>query len=221
MSYRKGCYKLKLKEATEEESQNITEKEQLQEFEFMRKELLDKLEYTRMLYQEQYDRIDKRLENRNSKMWGSIALFMVVAMVDIIFTIIISAPGGAILGLAWEIWAAAVFLFIAIIKTGKDMLKNIFAYLIHTEKSFLKKYILKYDIFTIKAEARYCSDKLSEVSRFINELKELKPDMPYKIYSECEYVRRYADEDVYELFYIYRPILIIIGAIFSVVFFFI
>ncbi len=212
---------MKIKEAAEEENRSISGKEQLEEFEFLRKELLDKLEHTKMMYQEQYDKIDKRIENRCSKMWGSIALFIVVAMIDIIFAIMISAPGGYILSLSWEIWAAAVFLFIGVIKAGKDMLKNIFAYLIHIEKPFLKKYIIKYDIFTIKAEKRYCSDKLSEVLRLMKQLKELKPDMPYKIYSECEYIRRYADEDVYELFYVYRPILIVIAVFFAIVFFFI
>lgn len=210
---------MKLKEAAEEENQSMTEKEQLDDFEYLRKELLDKLEFTRMMYQEQYDKIDKRLENRRSKMWGSAALFIVVVMVDIIFTIILSASEGYILSMAWETWAAAFLLFIAIIKTGKDMLKNIFAYLIHTEKPFLKKYIIKYNIFTIQAEARYCSSKLSEVSGLIGQLKEPGAELSYKKFSECEYVGRYADEDVYELFYLYRPILIVIAVIFSVVFF--
>lgn len=208
---------MKLKAAAWENSMELTAEEKAAETEFLRKELYDKLKHVSMMYQEQYDSIEKRLQNRSSKMWVSIAVFLVVFAVDTLFSIILSTKGGEILSLAWETWMAAAFLFMAVIKTCKDMISNIFYILVHTEKKFLKKYIQKYEIFTMKAESEYCKDKLKEVMELTDKLKNSKDDIAYGTFSECEYIRKYADEDVYDFFYAYRTVIIIfVVAIFLV-----
>lgn len=208
---------MKLKVADEGNNTELTAEEKIAETEFLRKELYDKLKHVSMMYQEQYDGIEKRLQNRSSKMWVSIATFLVVMAVDTLFSIILSTSGGEILAMAWETWLAAVFLFMAVIKTCKDMISNIFYILVHTEKKFLKKYIQKYEIFTMKAEAEYCRDKLKEVIKLMEELNSSKDDIQYGTFSECEYIRKYADEDIYDFFYAYRTVIIIfVVAIFLV-----
>lgn len=208
---------MKLKAADEGNSTELTAEEKTAGTELLRKELYDKLKHISMMYQEQYDSIEKRLRNRSSKMWLSIAVFIVVMAVDTLFSIILSTSGGKILSFAWETWAAAVFLFMAVIKTCKNMISNIFYILVHTEKKFLKKYIQKYEIFTMKAESEYCKDKLKEVMELIDKLKSSKDDISYDTFSECEYIRKYADEDVYDFFYAYRTVIIIfVVAIFLV-----
>ncbi len=189
--------------------------EREREFEAVRHELLDKLGYIGMLYQEQFDGIAKRMEKCKSDMWAGIAVFLVVSGFDGIYTIMICSPGGEILSLAVEIWLAAAFLFIALIKTGRDMCVAAFSYWVQSEQRFALRYIKKYGIFTLSEERRYCAWRLAEVERLSEELRGLSADMPYRKYAEYEYVERRADTDVMDWFYYHRSL--VVGIVAAVV----
>lgn len=208
---------MKLKVEVEEQcSLDDARQEREKEFESVRHELLDKLGYIGMLYQEQFDGIAKRMEKCKSDMWVGIAVFLVVSGLDGIYTIMVCSPGGEILSLAVEIWLAAAFLFIALIKTGRDMCVAVFSYWVQSEQRFVRRYIKKYGIFTLSEERRYCAWRLVEVERLLEELHCLSADMSYRKYAEYEYVERRADTDVMDWFYYHRPL--VIGIVATVVF---
>lgn len=203
---------MKLKHESENEVPSAdTQAEQQRLHESVQTELMDKLDYIGMLYQEQYAGIDKRLEKCKSDMWGAIALFLVIAVIDGILGIMISSPGGSILALATEIWMAAIVLLIALVKTARDMWVAVFSYCVQVEMPFTARYIRKYNIFTLKEEGRYCSRKTEEVALLKKKLQSMEPGMPYTEYMEYEYVEKRADTDVLDWFYNHRVLVIVIA----------
>ncbi|MDE6026181.1 MAG: hypothetical protein K2G45_12115 [Lachnospiraceae bacterium] len=193
---------MKLKNEVENEvSLTETKEEQQRQHEAVKTELMDKLDYIGLLYREQHDGIDKRLEKCKSDMYWAIFLFLGVAVVDGFLAILLSAPGGSILGMAWEIWVAVVVLFIALIKTGKNMGAAIFTYWVQHEKRFMIRYIQKYNIFTIQEEKRYCSRKMKEVAELKKKLNDMEPGMKYTEFMDYEYIEKRADADVLDGFY--------------------
>ncbi len=192
---------MKLKNELENEtSMGDTEEEQRQH-EALKAELMEKLDYISMLYQRQYDGIDKRIKKYKSDMYNAVLLFVIVATVDGILSAMLASPGGGILGMSIEIWVAAISLFIALIKTGKGMISAIFTYNVQIEKKSLLQYIRKYDIFTIEEERRYCCRKLDEVTDLKKKLKDLEQGMKYTEYADYEYIEKRADADVLDGFY--------------------
>lgn len=180
------------------ESEMIPEQDRKNEFEFRRTELLSNLSFIEMMYKEQADGIEKRIENRKSDMFAKLSLFVVVFVVDTILGLMLMSPGGSILGLATEVWLSVIYLFIALIKTGYSAFKSVWCYMVHTEQKICSNYIKEHNVFTLQAERRYCVGQKLKVHEMYVELQKLSFDMPYKKYEEVSYIEKRADGDIFD-----------------------
>ncbi len=180
------------------ESEMIPEQDRKNEFEFRRTELLSNLSFIEMMYKEQADGIEKRIENRKSDMFAKLSLFAVVFVVDTMLGLMLMSPGGSILGLATEVWLSVIYLFIALIKTGYSAFKSVWCYMVHTEQKICSNYIKEHNVFTLQAERRYCVVQKLKVHEMYEELQKLSFDMPYKKYEEVSYIEKRADGDIFD-----------------------
>lgn len=204
---------MKLKAYEENDiEEEISEDDKKSEFEVIRKELVSRLEFVGMMYERQAESIPKRIGKRKSDMYTRIAIFIAVVLADTFITILLNAPGGAVLGFAIEVWIAVIYLFVAIIKTGYDAIIAIFTYMVHSEKKSCMNYINNHDIFTLKAEQRYCAEQEKKVRDLLYELKKADCDMSYEKYQEIEYVEKRADWNVCDGYGL-KDVLIIVGFI--------
>lgn len=202
-----------LHEASKHENDDVTSQA---EFEMLKGDIIARLEFILSEYRCQYDGIAIRTGKRKSEMLVSIVTFVSVFLLDGVLTIMIHMPEGSILALAWEIWAACVILFIALCKTAKNMILNIFSYCVHTERRGFMRYIRKYEIFTLEEEKRYCADKITELEQMIQEMHELESGKPDSKYMEYEYVEKRSDVHVLDFFDNNRALLII-GMIIAII----
>jgi hypothetical protein len=130
-----GSYKMRLKEQSTIEK----EEENNSYVEAIKKEIQGRAMFAEMLYRKQEEGIAKRIEKCKFNMQTNIAVFFVV----MIMTLFLIFCGGSLL-----VWIIVIYLFIALLKTGKEMLVATFNYMIHTEKPIMLKYIRKHEIYT-------------------------------------------------------------------------
>lgn len=159
-------------------------------------ELLAALRFVREQYQSQIEGIPVRLAHKRTRVINSIiivsimigVLVLLVIMYDKISYITRVPPlVGLVLGIpAWP------FTFVMIVQG----IANVRAYCVHLEKSFCMDYIERKKIFTLPEEKRYCTRKIIETDRLIQELSELPEGESYKKFAEWKYEERRADEKV-------------------------
>lgn len=188
--------KLRIKDIPEEII--VSDEERRAEFETIRTELLENIEFVEMMYSDQADGIKTRIEKRKSEMYASLTLFIVVLMVDILLIAMLNSAGGGVLILATEMWLSLIYVFMALIKTGIGACKAIHIYLVHTERKICRGYIERHNVFTLLDEERFCVRKKLETREMYNELKKLDFDMPYDKYRDIEYIEKRADGNIYD-----------------------
>lgn len=174
--------------------------------EAIKKEIQGRAMFAEMLYRKQEEGIAKRIEKCKFNMQTNIAVFFVV----MIMTLFLIFCGGSLL-----VWIIVIYLFIALLKTGKEMLVATFNYMIHTEKPIMLKYIRKQDICTLLEERRYCGGKQIELEKMMRCIKNLTTIEELNPYRDVEYVEKRADTDVTNSLYNWK--IIVLGCVIAVI----
>lgn len=184
-----------------------------------KKELSDKLGLILEEYQDQKKGVDAKMKKLHSDKYVAIVTFLVVFLFDAFFTFLLKQPGGSFLAFAWETWVACVALFVAMWKSGINMLKKIAEYHIHNETGFLKKYRIKNGIFTLKDEGRYCDTKVKETQKLLDEVTALTKEDSYDSYYEIKYMEKRADIQVFGVFDDYAVLwYVLMAVVFLIIF---
>lgn len=203
--------------ASEEEKEDIEEIPAVMEFN--KKELTDKLNLILQEYQDQKRGVDAKLKKLHSDMYVAILVFIIVFLVDAFFSFLLKQSGSSVLAFAWEMWAACIALFIAMWKSGINMIKKIAEYHIHNETGFLNNRKVKPGIFTLKAEGRYCEKMEKETRRLLEGVPALSTEEFQTQYAELQYIEKRADAQVFGLFDQHEVLWYIVMAIVFIIIF--
>lgn len=118
------------------EEEQLTPEQNAQEEEayLARKDSIsESLTLTLEAYTNQFNNIPSRIDKRKTEMISAMVVFAILMAVDSFLTFLLSTPEGPILGSAWEIWAACIFLYIALWKSGFKMVEKIIEFNIQNE----------------------------------------------------------------------------------------
>ncbi|MBQ4058127.1 MAG: hypothetical protein IJD40_04250 [Lachnospiraceae bacterium] len=151
-------------------------------------------------YVSQFNNIPSRINKRKTEMIVAIIVFTIITVIDGFLTFLLSTPEGVVLVLAWEIWAACIFLYIASWKLGFKMVEKIFEFNIQNETLSFQKYKEKYNVYTLRDEQRYCKDKINETKTKISELSNLQYPASLAVYADYSYMEKRADTYTFDWF---------------------
>lgn len=190
--------------------------------EFDKKELSDKLNLILQEYQDQKRGVEVKLKKLHSDMYVAILFFVIVFLVDAFFNFLLKQPGGSLLAYTWEMWVACIALFIALWKSGINMIKKIIEYHIHNETARFDRFREKAGNFTLKAEGRFCEIMEKETRKLLDELTTMSTEDSYEKYAEIQYIEKRADTQVLGMFdrydFLWYGLMIIVFIILYVVF---
>lgn len=186
---------------------------------YAKKELSDKLGLILEEYQDQKQGVEAKIKKMHSDMYVAIVIFLAVFLIDAFFTFLLKQPGGSLLAFTWEMWVACVAVFIAMWKSGINMLKKIAEYHIHNETGVLRNYRIKHGVFTLKDEGRYCETKAKETQKLLAEVMALTKEDSYDSYYEIQYMEKRADTRVFGVFDDYAVLwYILMAVVFLIIF---
>lgn len=203
-----------------EEAQLTPEQNTQEEKDYLaRKEsITESLMLTLDLYMSQYNGIPTRINKRKTEMIVAIIVFTIITVVDSFLSFLLSTPEASVLGFAWEIWAACIFLYIASWKSGFKMVEKIFEFNIQNETLSFKKYKEKYNVYTLRDEQRYCKVKINETKTKISELSNMQYPTSLAVYADYSYVEKRADTYTFDWFHDNQVLCYIIMGVLFVVF---
>ncbi len=168
----------------------------LEQYNFLKDTLHKELLLILDQYQTQLQHLPKRIEKRRDKMIACIITFIFMFLLDTYFTFLLNSPAGEVLSMSIEMFVASVTVFVLFWKSLFWMIDSIIEYKTQCELLDFSKYKLKYNVFTLRDEERYCQQKIADYRQLITDLINTSYPEELEIFRHHKYEdkRAYASE---------------------------